>query len=486
MRNKSLFLIAIFISFFSLHADELDFLKKIEWEAIEGASSYIFKIKKDNITIVEKKLNDNFIELNLYPGTYQFQVIVLNRFQKEASKTTWQTVTVKVALRPIVKSVFPNIIYTGAGVSEIKAIINNLLDDSLIYLVDKDNTKIVQTNWERKSSNEALIVLDTEHLEIDYDEKYSLLVVNPSGLEGYFKDVFLFEKAWQPEIKSISLDSGYTAETYRDIVITGENFKEGCLVFLENSKNIIRADYIKRVNENQILVDFHLRFNREGIYNLLIINPSGLKYTLEESFTIKPYKIENLIEMSFNYVFTNMLLDKKITEPVGDTGLVRGNKFFNSITGFGLTLDFGFGNKVFHDLRVLKDLGVQFDFLLSFVPDETMVFGASQASHNFFVYGMLGANIFYKSNFDFPLNFALKTGFGVSFLDMNFLEIPFVDDFIGYKTLVPYLNFGADGIIRTRGRTYFSLGFAAKPLFYPNSRVDLVLASFLGIGVSIK
>ncbi|MBN2651235.1 MAG: hypothetical protein JXR63_02545 [Spirochaetales bacterium] len=465
-------------------SQSLDFTRQIDWDPVEGAAAYIFVLQKDGITIVEEKVEKNFIILTLFPGSYQFKVIVLNKFQKKAAETPWQNLTVKVALKPIIKSVSANKIYTGIGDFKFKAVINNMQEESKIFLADESDSRIIEAKWTRLDNGDIQISFDTSG-EFDYEKSYSLLVEDPSGLFSISRGIFVLEKALQPEVESLSQNSGYISETYRGVSILGKNFKDGAQVLLRNEFYTIRADYTKKVSELNLSVDFNLRFANSGVYDLVVINPSGLESVLAKAFTVNSYVISNIFEISFNYVFANMRLDKRVTAPEGDTGLARGDKFFHSVTGFGMTADFGFGNKVFHDKPFVKDLGVQLDFLFSFFLNDT-IYGEETATYNPFLFGMIGANLFYKTQLDIPLDFSFKAGFGVCILNMKLGDTPFLDDYTGYQTAVPYFNFGADMIIRTKKKVFFNFGVGVRPLFYPNNRIDLVITSFAGLGVSIK
>jgi hypothetical protein len=88
-----------------LLAEEAQKPIKLEWGAVENASGYAIEIRDDKeFILIQKRIKDNRLEVNLDYGNYSFRVGVLNKFDKIAVWSEWSGLDIKKPIVPRFKS----------------------------------------------------------------------------------------------------------------------------------------------------------------------------------------------------------------------------------------------------------------------------------------------------------------------------------------------------------------------------------------------
>ncbi len=188
--NKKLILLInkIFILFFftlNLKSNPTKEIK-VDWNSVNGAFNYSFQLKDKNEKIlVNQKILENSILLNLANGTYLYRVGAINRKGK-IFYSKWIPLEIKFSFLPeVIEPLEINEVNTKAKRMSIKFKGNNFQEESKVHILnlnDKLPTKIL--NW---SKEEIEVEIDLKNRS---KENYSLILENPNNRK-FIKENFL-------------------------------------------------------------------------------------------------------------------------------------------------------------------------------------------------------------------------------------------------------------------------------------------------------
>ena len=190
-KTKFLFLAAaLFVQIFCAFSQENQvekklFEQKIQWEKDENAFGYNVEIRELK---TGKKYNfeteENFLNLNLSAGLYEYQVTVLNPFGRAQSQTEWNPLEILQAKTPEFVKI-PEKVVVPSDKSEkfsIETEMDNVNEDTSVFLVnEKTQQKIKGTLVVKKSAD------GTKHAAAEFPKveggEWKLCAENPFGLK---------------------------------------------------------------------------------------------------------------------------------------------------------------------------------------------------------------------------------------------------------------------------------------------------------------
>ena len=211
-----------------------------------------------------------------------------------------------------------------------------------------------------------------------------------------------------PELASVSVLSGIRNRRLRDVTIRGRYLKEGIEVFLEREGRRIPAGNIRRVSEEELSFDLDLKGAVTGIYRLVLLNPGGARTVNERGFVVQ---------------------DPPKRGPAGSLGIrvsagghysVVGAEwsdvYEDSWTGFNMSAGGSFAMMdLFQGWPYGKYSGAEGEASFtgfSGKPRPGIVL--TQMSQ-----AMAGANLWFRTWFNFPLNAVMRFGGGVTFTTID-------------------------------------------------------------------
>lgn len=188
---KFLFLAAtLFVQIFCAFSQENQgekklFEQKIQWEKDENAFGYNVEIRELK---TGKKYNfeteENFLNLNLSAGLYEYQVTVLNPFGRAQSQTEWNPLEILQAKTPEFVKIPEKVVVPSAKSEKfsIETEMDNVNEDTSVFLVnEKTQQKIEGTLVVKKS------VDGTKHAAAEFPKveggEWKLCAENPFGLK---------------------------------------------------------------------------------------------------------------------------------------------------------------------------------------------------------------------------------------------------------------------------------------------------------------
>ena len=188
---KFLFLAAaLFVQIFCAFSQENQgekklFEQKIQWEKDENAFGYNVEIRELK---TGKKYNfeteENFLNLNLSAGLYEYQVTVLNLFGRAQSQTEWNPLEILQAKTPEFVKIPEKVVVPSAKSEKfsIETEMDNVNEDTSVFLVnEKTQQKIKGTLVVKKSAD------GTKHAAVEFPKveggEWKLCAENPFGLK---------------------------------------------------------------------------------------------------------------------------------------------------------------------------------------------------------------------------------------------------------------------------------------------------------------
>lgn len=159
------------------------FEQKIQWEDDENASEYNVEIRNSKTgKTYNFETEENFINLNLPAGVYEYRVTVLNTFGRIQSTSEWSTFEIFQAKIPeIVKTQEKSVVPSGENEKfSINVDIKNVNEDSSVFLINEKTSQIVKGELILQASSGGTKALKAEFPKVSNGE-WKLRVENPLG-----------------------------------------------------------------------------------------------------------------------------------------------------------------------------------------------------------------------------------------------------------------------------------------------------------------
>ena len=196
--KKIFFSILIFILFSfvsvkngtaNLYAQEKHFEQKLEWK--EDANALEYKVEVKNLSdgkITSYTTSENFMNLNLPAGNYQYRITVYDFLGRESDVSAWQGFEITKASIPLIQNIEKemDVIIDDAKKITIPVEIESVSKDSTVTLIntktnEKVEGKILVDSISTSGKAEVNTATRIEIPEID-DGEWKIVVENPSGL----------------------------------------------------------------------------------------------------------------------------------------------------------------------------------------------------------------------------------------------------------------------------------------------------------------
>ena len=164
------------------------FQQRIEWNADKNAYEYKFEVRQGETIIKSLVTTDNYVELNLPSGSYEYRVSVYDFLGRVQDRSDWQKLEIAKAALPT----FNNIDTTteiDPDKSErivLPVELDNVTSGSSVTLVNTQTGAKTPGNLIMKKSADG--ISETGQAEAEFtnikDGEYTLVVENPSGLKS--------------------------------------------------------------------------------------------------------------------------------------------------------------------------------------------------------------------------------------------------------------------------------------------------------------
>ncbi|MDA3851530.1 MAG: hypothetical protein PF447_09685 [Spirochaetaceae bacterium] len=239
----------------------------IQWSEVEGAKEYIVELFLNDLQINTIETQDTQITLTLAPGLYEYQIVVLNKFGQEASKSQLKTLRVERIMTPLLRNTNDYSIYQNQNFSAEVEILY-LQKDSQIWLQQGDFIHPVE-----------IIDLGDNHFQLnatdwpEEDHVFTLFISNHDNKTSEYPNFLNVIMPLEPDISNLNPDNLEAGYLYQDIELSGSNLSEELQFELKNAEGIIPIIDIQWVSENSILFSLNVKESTPGNYDLYITAP---------------------------------------------------------------------------------------------------------------------------------------------------------------------------------------------------------------------
>jgi hypothetical protein len=162
------------------------FIQRLVWEREEYALNYeviIQRFSGQYNDYYSKITDDDFIEISLPPGRYQYCVTPFDLFGQRGETSDWERFEVITAYQPEITKISPEYFYMDQFQDRVLEISgNNIFKDSIIYL----------RNGIRNLFPDNMNVTNNSSIRLTfYDEElipgvYQIYIINPGGLDAVY------------------------------------------------------------------------------------------------------------------------------------------------------------------------------------------------------------------------------------------------------------------------------------------------------------
>ena len=261
----------------------------INWKDVPFASGYVFEVKnKYNRVVLRKEVLKSECSFYIRPGDYRGRISVLNKFKKVSVKSGWFKLTIKKRLPPWFNSLSKT--RFSPNDKEFVSILNgNRFEKGMSVYLKRGRKKIPVTSIRYISKVLASIYINPNSFKHGY---YDLVLQNPGGLRTFKKDaVFINRKVvvntfFKPVFKNATPSVFFPMQGNVKISVKGNNFQEGCEVYLQSGAKKIKGVNLEYHSDNLISFSVNTIVLGKGYWNMIIMNPGNSREIVPRAIRI--------------------------------------------------------------------------------------------------------------------------------------------------------------------------------------------------------
>ncbi|MDC7224982.1 MAG: hypothetical protein PQJ60_14635 [Spirochaetales bacterium] len=387
--------------------------KKLEWAAVEGASSYLVEIEKGGVIIHTIPTEEPFLPLFLNPGEYRVRISVFNKFEKLASRSDWNPLTIYPSPQPIIQEYEPDFFYDD--LTQITITIRGKdFDGGADFFLIRGNDRVRGEVRERREEERIICTVLFSDNRLPEVGLWDLAVINPSGKQFLRESAIRFGPRTNPIILSLTPNQLYQGENPGEIVIRGENFSgEARLIF--EGPSPVSYSHLEIYYGEEITFLLNTEEMALGSYLVYVENEghvrsNGYPLILEERPLNRAEKIQQERESEEGPAFF-LGVEYHGAFPMGDSS----DLFDNSWAGGALTFRKKFKNAGVYKIPLLRETGFFLEYRYTRYTDTITDYLTLHQQQ-------IEGGLFYLSDWEIPFNLYAGLGFGASYSLFAFEE----------------------------------------------------------------
>jgi hypothetical protein len=385
--------------------------KKLEWQAVEGASFYLVEIENGGVILYSLKTEEPFLPLFLTPGEYNVRISVFNKFEKLSSRSDWNPLTVFPSPQPLIEEYYPSFFFDDET-ELILTIKGKDFDEACLFnLINGSDT--IKGRELSRSHNGEIISCEVSFSDALLPEIgiWDLAVGNPSGRSFSLESVIRSIPRARPEIDSIKPDTIYKGENPGKILLKGKNFSSrAALSFNGPSKAVFRYPEIYYGADISFYLDPETM--DEGTYTVSVVNEGGLSSEpISFTLTKRTESLEETIRKNRERTPLFLGIEYHASFPISREAEI----FEDSPLGFSLRFRKKFQNSGIYRLPVLRQCGLASGLHYTWYKDAI-------ADYLTLSRLQLDGGIYYLSDWNYPVNLYVSFGFGASYSLYFFID----------------------------------------------------------------
>ena len=183
--------------FMTLAGQEHILKQKLSWQVDKNAFRYEVEIQNlSSKSNSHYETTDNFIEVSLKAGLYQYRVIAYDFLDRKASVSSWRNFTVEKALQPVIDDM-PN----NVAVSEKDKLsfdfdvdVSSITEETEVLLVNTATNKVVKGEFEIKKEGDGGEKTNQVVFPKVEEGSWQMKITNPGGLSVTSEEISVVSK----------------------------------------------------------------------------------------------------------------------------------------------------------------------------------------------------------------------------------------------------------------------------------------------------
>lgn len=265
-----IFFFLIFISLSTTVFSDNNNLKKISWENPEGIEFQI-DLYQDGLLIKTYQSNSDFIELELPPGAYSYQLNFINKFGRLTALGDPVFFELRSIIYPILYGKRNYQFFEKQDIPELIIELKDFLPEGRIYLLQ--DGREISLEYIQEGQEKYKINWNPEKSPAG---EYSLVLENPDKSSSTYDRFLTIIPSPTPVIESISPEILDISDAYAELIITGDFFSDEMEFRLYQSSGMeipLRYSRIDSSSEVHLWIELNEKILGSG--NIKIFTPWG-------------------------------------------------------------------------------------------------------------------------------------------------------------------------------------------------------------------
>ncbi len=255
--------------FMTLAGQEHGFKQKLSWQVDKNAFRYEVEIQNlSSKSNSHYETSDNFIEVSLKAGLYQYRVIAYDFLDRKASVSSWRSFTVEKALQPVIDDM-PN----NVAVSEKDKLsfdfdvdVSSITEETEVLLVNTATNKVVKGEFEIKKESDGGGEKTNQVVFPKVEEgSWQMKITNPGGLSVTSEEISVVSK--KEDAVELAVENPETKRYDQKIIEEVLKKKEPSKKEKEEvarAEELVRAEEEKRIAEEKARAEEEKRIAEEN------------------------------------------------------------------------------------------------------------------------------------------------------------------------------------------------------------------------------
>ena len=248
--------------FMTLAGQEHILKQKLSWQADKNVFRYEVEIQNlSSKSNSHYETTDNFIEVSLKAGLYQYRVIAYDFLDRKASVSSWRSFTVEKALQPVIDDM-PN----NVAVSEKDKLsfdfdvdVSSITEETEVLLVNTATNKVVKGEFEIKKESDGGGEKTNQVVFPKVEEgSWQMKITNPGGLSVTSEEISVVSK--KEDAVELAVENPETKRYDQKIIEEVLKKKEPSK---KEKEEVARAEELARAEEERLRAEEEKRIAEE-------------------------------------------------------------------------------------------------------------------------------------------------------------------------------------------------------------------------------
>ena len=249
--------------FMTLAGQEHILKQKLSWQADKNAFRYEVEIQNlSSKSNSHYETTDNFIEVSLKAGLYQYRVIAYDFLDRKASVSSWRSFTVEKALQPVIDDM-PN----NVAVSEKDKLsfdfdvdVSSITEETEVLLVNTATNKVVKGEFEIKKESDGGEKTNQVVFPKVEEGSWQMKITNPGGLSVTSEEISVVSK--KEDAVELAVENPETKRYDQKIIEEVLKKKEPSK---KEKEEVARAEELARAEEGKLIAEEKARAEEERL-----------------------------------------------------------------------------------------------------------------------------------------------------------------------------------------------------------------------------